>query len=157
MIDTTKVSGRRRLRFASYEDVLDDARTLAAGPTRSLGNLTLGQVCQHLANAVDKCVVGGERFRVPFSTRILARIYRQRILNTRLRPGFKLPKDAEAVLIPAEANVTIALTELEQAITRLRQTTRRFPHPAFGAMSVEQWDQFHLRHAEMHLSFILPG
>ncbi len=29
-------------------------------------------------------------------------------------------------------------------------------HPVFGAMNVEQWNQFHLRHAEMHLSFIVP-
>jgi hypothetical protein len=28
--------------------------------------------------------------------------------------------------------------------------------PAFGRMTPAQWDLFHLRHAELHLSHIVP-
>jgi hypothetical protein len=29
-------------------------------------------------------------------------------------------------------------------------------HPLFGWFTPEQWEQYHLRHAELHLSFLLP-
>ncbi|MBX9787841.1 MAG: DUF1569 domain-containing protein [Pirellulales bacterium] len=34
--------------------------------------------------------------------------------------------------------------------------TRRVPHPVIGRLSVDQWNRFHLRHAELHLSFFVP-
>ena len=30
------------------------------------------------------------------------------------------------------------------------------PHPVIGRLSAAQWNKFHLRHAELHLSFFVP-
>jgi hypothetical protein len=30
-------------------------------------------------------------------------------------------------------------------------------HPAFGNIGREGWDQFNLRHAELHMSFLVNG
>lgn len=155
MIETAKVAGRRRLRFASYEEILDDARRLASGSTRSLGNWTLGQVCRHLAIAMEQSSVGDLRFPVPLRARIFGRLFRSAILNSRIPSGFRLPNEASS-LIPEPISPELGLATLQRAIEGLKATSRRVSHPVLGAMTVEQWDLFHLRHAEMHLSFILP-
>ncbi len=41
-------------------------------------------------------------------------------------------------------------------IDRLNREPQRYPSPVFGKMTKEEWDQLHLRHAEMHLSFYVP-
>jgi hypothetical protein len=39
-IDTGKVTGRREVRYANFDEVRADAEQLAAGPVRMLGNWT---------------------------------------------------------------------------------------------------------------------
>ncbi len=95
------VPRRRRLRFNSYEEVLADVRSLVSGPTRHLGNWTLPDICQHLATAIESSIDGEKGFALPLTTRIFARLFRNRILNSRLPTGVKLPPDAEAVLFRA--------------------------------------------------------
>jgi len=155
MTETSQRSGRRRLKFHSYEDVLADVRQLAALETRALGSWSLGQVCNHLAKAMDKCINGTQGFPVPLKTRILARIFRNRVLSGRLPSGFKLPPEG-AALLPEPMAPADGIAALEQAIVELSKNSRRVPHPVFGKLNVAQWDQFHLRHAELHLSFIVP-
>lgn len=156
MVQTTKIAGRRRLRFHSHDEVLDDIRALAAGPTRHLGRWSLPVICQHLAITVNKCIDGDMSIPVPFTTRLVARIFRNRVLHGRLPSGFKLPQDADAVMFCEPASVAAAIGELASAVARLQTTSQRRPHPAFGRMNAAQWDLFHLRHAELHLSFIVP-
>jgi hypothetical protein len=48
------------------------------------------------------------------------------------------------------------LNELRAAIDRLNREPKRAPSPVFGKMTREEWDQLHLRHAELHLSFFVP-
>jgi hypothetical protein len=150
-------SGRRRLRFNSHDEVLADIRALAARPTRHLGRWTLPVICQHLALTVNKCLDGDVAIPVPLRTRIVARIFRNRVLHTRLPGGFKLPQDAEAAMFYEPESVAAAIDELEKAIARLGTTTKRYPHPAFGKMNAAQWDLFHFRHAELHLGHIVPA
>ena len=56
--NTTKVSGRRHLRFKSLDAVLADAEELAGGQTKQLGNWTLGQILSHLAAVFEKSIDG---------------------------------------------------------------------------------------------------
>ncbi|MGD9721565.1 MAG: DUF1569 domain-containing protein [Pirellulales bacterium] len=157
MATTTKVQGRRRLRFNSHDDVLAEVRALAARPTRHLGHWPLPTICQHLANAMNLCIDGDVPFKAPLKTRILARLARSRILKTGLPTGFKLPAEAEAVLYNDPGSADAAIAAMEQAVARLQTTQQRVPHPALGKMNVHQWNLFHLRHAELHLSFIVPA
>ena len=156
MAQATKIEGRRRLRFNTHQEVLDDVRSLAAGPTRQLGNWSLPAICQHLATAMDACIDGGVDFSVPLRFRILARLARRRILNTGLPVGFQLPDSAVEVLYREPESMEAAIEDLEKGIARLRSTDQRVAHPVLGKMNPAQWDLFHLRHAELHLSFIVP-
>jgi hypothetical protein len=156
MIKTSQVAGRRRLRFESYGGIVEEVRRLATVPTRQLGNWSLAQICQHLATAMELCTASGVGFRAPLKTRIVARLFRKALLNGRLPPGFQLPPEAAAVLVREPASVEAAIAALEQAISGLKQTSQRAPHPVLGSLSASQWDLFHLRHAEMHLSFLVP-
>jgi hypothetical protein len=156
-IQTHQAPKRRRLRFHSHSEVLAEVRSLASGPTRQLGNWSLPAICQHLATAMNLCIDGGVTFPVPLRTRILARLARRRILATGLPVGFKLPQQAATVLYPDPESVQAAIADMERAIGRLQSTDQRVAHPVLGSMNAAQWDLFHLRHAELHLSFILPA
>lgn len=156
MAERVKVSGRKRRRFASLDEVLSEARTLAEVPTKQLGNWSLGQICKHLGVAMEQSTCGQHPFKVPLLLRFKARLARRMLLERGLPSGFELPPDGAKVLVPKPTSVDEGLVALQKGIERLGQTTNRVPHPVFGAMNVAQWDLFHLRHSEMHLSFIVP-
>src|SRR5262245_5437901 len=48
-IDTRRVAGRQKLRFADLDEMLAYAERLVSGGSTQLGNWSLGQVLQHLA------------------------------------------------------------------------------------------------------------
>jgi hypothetical protein len=69
--------------------------------------------------------------------------------------GFKLPPTAQKQLQgPGDTDVHEALDSLQVAVRRLQQDPHRAPHPVFGQMTLDEWNQLHLRHAELHLSFV---
>ena len=156
MVETAQATGRCTLRFNNFDEILDHVHALAARPTRQLGNWSLGQVCQHLGTSMEQCASAERLFAVSLKWRIFGRLVRGRVLKKGLPSGFKLPPEGAAVLVPPPVSVEQGLATLKQGMASLEKTSRRVPHPVFGAMNVDQWHQFHLRHAEMHLSFIVP-
>lgn len=157
VVDTRKVSGRRKLRFERLEDILADARQMAAVPTRNLGNWTLSQVCQHLGTVMFECTVPrAAAFKVPLKLRILGRLARGRLLRDGLPSGFRLPPEGAKVLVPPPVSMEEGMATLERGLATLAGTNARSVHPVFGGLNVKQWNLFHLRHSEMHLSFIVP-
>jgi hypothetical protein len=156
-VDTKRVGGRRAVRFRSFDELLAEAESLAAGPTESLGNWSLGQALKHLALSMDLSIDGGD-FDVHWLIRGFIRTFlRRRLIHVRMSPGVRLPPPMAEQLVPGETSVEEGLSELQRAVERLRRDSRRRPHPLLGKMSLAEWEQFHLRHAELHLSYILPG
>jgi hypothetical protein len=153
-VQTKKVAGRRQLNFTCYQDILDDVHTLAARPTRALGNWSLGKICRHLAIAMDMAIDGSD-FKPNVFIRAAARLLKKRYLTRPLSPGVRLPKKA-AFLIPSEADTAEGIAELERAIDRLARISDRKPHPFFGPLTRDEWDQITFRHSAMHLGFIVP-
>jgi hypothetical protein len=155
-VRTKKVFGRRQVRYDSYQDLLNDAERLGASEVRSLGNWSLGQILAHLARSMELSIDGAE-FRAPWLVQIAAKLfYRQRFISGPMTPGIRLPYQAEQALVPEELSVQSALGELRRAVMRLEHETDRAPHPVFGELSLDEWDSFHLRHAELHMSFLVP-
>lgn len=154
MVDSTRVAGRRTLHFDSYEDLLADVHQMNAQPSRYLGNWSLGQVCEHLAKAIEY-MVDGAPFKVSWFFRTLGPFLKKRIISRPMKPGFRLPKSA-SVYLPENADAATGVARLEQAIDHYRQATTLKPHAIFGTMTREECDQLNFRHAEMHLSFIVP-
>jgi hypothetical protein len=74
-----------------------------------------------------------------------------------MRPGFQLPKSATKLWPDEKVSAEAGLAQLKAAVTRLFTETPAAPHPFFGKMAVEEVMQLSLRHAELHMSFIIPG
>ena len=153
-VNTKQVAGRRTLHFSSYQEILDDVRSLAKGPTRQLGNWSLGQICKHLAKAMDMAV-DGPPFRPGWFLRTFGPLFKKRFLSRPMTPGFRLPANA-ASLLPDEGDTNESVAILEKAVQRLQQTAERKRHPIFGRMTHEEWDRMEFLHCAMHLSFIVP-
>lgn len=153
-VNTKLVKGRRRVRFSNYDEMLADVRALAQGPTRQLGNWSLGQVCTHLAKGMDTAI-DGPSFSPPWFVRLLGPLMKKRMLTRGMAPGFQLPKYA-AALLPPETSAAAGVAKLEKSVERVQREPARKSHIVFGKLSRDEWDAFLLRHAELHLSFLVP-
>ena len=150
---------RRTVHYASLDEVLADAERLVQAHASTTGNWSLDQILGHLAVAMEKSMEGMPG-TLPWYVRLIGRyIIEARVLKHGMKPGFKLPAEAEAWAVPAAGgNPDAALERLRRAVARLRSESTRFPHPVFGPMPAPEWDRLHLRHAEMHMSFVRePG
>jgi Protein of unknown function (DUF1569) len=155
-INTGKVTGRRQLHFTRLEDIHADVEQLAKSKDiRPLGNWSAGQIFKHLA-AVMNGSIDGIPPMMPRFVRFLLRLFmKRRILTKPMSPGFQLPKKA-ASIIPPPTTLEEGLQSIRQAIHRLQTETRRGDNPVVGPLNVEEWNQLHCRHSELHLSFLVP-
>jgi hypothetical protein len=154
-IDTAKVQNRRQLKFDRLEDILAEVDRLNQGKVKTLGNWSSGQILCHLATVMNQSIDGSPvHFSLPL--RILGRLMKGRVLNKGMQPGFQLKGQAADVLLPPPTNWEEGLSKFRAAIGRLQTETKREPSPFLGAMTREDWDKLHCRHAELHLSFLSP-
>lgn len=152
MINTKKVQNRREVHYANLDDFLNDACKLSETSVRTVGNWSQGQIYLHLARAMNGSIDGVD-MRVPAPMRwIMILLFKKKFLEKALPAGFPAP---DGPLKPDVTSPEEGLDALRQAVERQRRETRRVPHPAFGNLGPEGWRKFHLRHAEMHMSFIL--
>lgn len=156
-VDTAKVRGRRKVRYQSFQDVIDDAVRLNETAHRQIGNWNLPMVVQHLANAINASIEGGT-FRVKWYLKLIGPIFVKPLLIKGPFPaGFRLPRSAAARLVAgSNAEFEGALNDLRQAVARFDREPPNNPHPVAGKLNPREWREFHLRHAELHMSFLVP-
>ena len=154
-VNTGKVAGRRVVAYESLDDVLMDAERLVANPrTKMLGNWSLGQLLAHLAASMHMSIDGTDH-RPPWFVRLLGPFLKRRVLK-KMSAGFQLPKPVADQIIPAKpVSPEEGLRLLLEAIKRFRSDTSRKPHAAFGKLTGAEWHLLHLRHAELHMSFVI--
>ena len=149
-INTKKVEGRRTVAYSSLQEFLADAQRLANTPVRLLGNWSQGQLYQHMADSLDISIDGVKPIPAPMRF-ILTIMFKKKFLHKAIPAGFKTP----ATFVPDETSVEDGLAALQKAVARQGEVAERALHPGFGKITREEWDLFHLRHAEMHMSFIV--
>jgi hypothetical protein len=154
-VDTGKVTTRRKVEYASLQDVLADAERMASGNPATLGNWSAGQIFAHLARSFNNSIDGAE-YKAPWYFRLLGRILKKQLLNGPMSPGFKLPAWAAGSLEPAPTSTEEGLNALRNAVARQERESTRVPDPVFGPMSPEEWRKLHLKHAALHMSFLVP-
>jgi hypothetical protein len=156
-VDTRQASGRRELSFASLDDVLADVEAVVSGPHRTLGNWTSAQILEHLARFIA-CSRTGFPFAAPWWLRLIGRAIRRQALVRPLKPGVRPPgRFAQAFMPGPDVTLAAAREHLREQIRLARVPgSMAQPSPVFGPLNHEQWVQMHCRHAEMHLSFIVP-
>ena len=160
-INTKAVANRRSVHFETFDDLLHDiegvAQAVAAGRVRPLGNWSPGQNLQHLAKFLA-CSLDGFGGELPFGIRVLGRVLRvgfgKRLFIKPVPPGLKLP--AGTPYLPGdEVEIATGASDLQEQVERVRSGAAFIPaSPFFGTLSREQWIELHLRHAELHMSFI---
>ncbi len=156
-VQTKSVAGRRTVSYQSYDDLLADAEEMAHGVVQTLGNWSLGQIFKHLAAAMEGSI-DGIPFQMPLLMRLMAPLLKRKFLTKPLPSGFQIASNARAAMEPdATVSTAEALDALRYAVSRCQSETDRAAHPLFGRLSREEWDQFNLRHAEMHMSFVAPA
>lgn len=157
-IDTRKIKSRRQVRYRTFDDLVTDAERLAGTSVETSANWSLGQTLKHLGLAMEGSTRPGKGFKVPWWVKVLGIVYlRRRLVYGPFPPGLQLPKSAAARLVPTEdVSNEEGLDTLRRGIDKLRSESARAVHPVAGALSIAEWDSFHLRHAELHMSFLHP-
>lgn len=154
-VKTGKVTGRRTVRYGSFDDLRADLTAFEGAETRTLGNWSEGQIYKHLALSFDM-MANGPAFMMPAPLRWAMRTFmKRRMLSKGLPAGFQAPKRAQ-VMIPDPIDAGAAREMLRRSIDEAEQATDFPLHPVFGPMTRGEWIAFELRHAELHMSFIVP-
>jgi len=152
---------RRSLCFETLDDLLAEVdRVVEAdreGRLHRGGNWTTGQVLGHIAAWIEYGYEGYPMPKPPFLVRLMARWFLKRVLRDGMRPGFKIPGVEGGTYGTEEMPTEAAAERLRRAVKRLQAgEPARYHSPAFGPMSEEDRIRLTLRHAELHLSFLLP-
>ncbi len=155
-LNTRVVAGRRKVYYNSLEELRADVEELASGEIVSLGNWSPGQVFMHLARAMQMSIDGIDAL-APWYLRLGARLIRSRLIKGPMQPGFKLPPQAETVLVAGATSTEEGLAALRAALDRIEREAPRAVHPLLGALTPEQWIRLHLTHAALHMSFLRPA
>lgn len=157
-VKTARVSGRRKLQFADFSQLLADARQMAHTPVRTLGNWSAGQILDHLAEAANCPFDGYGSLRAPWYLRyFVVPFIKNNVLTRPMSPGFNLPQKATELLPQSDITPQEAYVKLERALARFATEIPRYPHPLLGTLAFQEWVALTLRHSEMHLSFIVPA
>jgi hypothetical protein len=172
MIDTTNVpvgeGGRRRLRFDGLDAMLADARACVGADARGRlvrrGNWSIGQALNHIAAWIEYPFVGyPPELVLPEVMTAAARAAKARIMSEPMHPGERLPVEglSAGTLATEDVGGVVGLARLETAAAHLRtgkpDGPTPFADPAFGTITRREWMEMSLRHAELHLSFFVPG
>lgn len=152
-----KKAERRKLHFNSLAEMKAEVDRLAAGKVRCTGNWTLAQAIDHLAIVIDGSL-DGIPAKAPWFVRMLAPTFRHRALNKGIDPGIKAGGDMVCVLPSETVTLDQAATHMNRVFDRLNKGEQMQERsPVFGKMTHEDWSKLHMRHAELHLSFMHPA
>jgi len=146
----------RDLKFTTLDEVVVDVQMLSERGYSRRGNWSLGQCCNHLAQAMDMSIdgfpttlpppfstVGNFFFKFPPVAQLVGRVRFPTFPNARQRE-------------PIDDHV--GQDRLQKAIERISAPAAKFKrHPFLGRLSQEQWLYFHSFHARRHLGFLIPN
>ncbi len=160
-INTKTVPGRRTIRFNSIADLAFEidrvAAADAAGRLGRVGNWSAGRIFGHLAKWIEMSYTGFP-FQMPWLMRFVGRNFmKRRFITTGFPAGVSLPRKAtDAIGEYPDMPTPEGATRLKKALARLKSEAPPHPSPLLGPLSHDEWVQLHLRHAELHLSFLHP-
>ncbi len=150
---------RRKLHFDSIDEVIADIERLvraeSAGKLQRSGNWTLGQTLGHLAAWAEYCYEGYP-IKPPRVTGWILRLRRHRFIHGAMPSGVRIPGVKGGTVATEELATDEGIARFQRACERLRSERPMARHPFLGKMTHEEWVALNLRHAELHLSFLLP-
>jgi hypothetical protein len=159
-VDTGKVAGRRQLRFESIDEMMAEVDRLVqaekAGRLKRVGNWTLGQALGHLAVWAEYSYSGAP-LKPPWFIKLILRLRKQKFLHRPMRAGVRIPGVKGGTLATELMPLEEALGRFQRVMTRLKTEAPMAPNVIFGPLTHDEWIAINLRHAELHLGFLIPG
>jgi hypothetical protein len=161
-VETRRVTNRRVIRLQTIDDLAAEVdRVVAAtgvGKVRPLGNWSTAQVVWHIGKLME-CSFDGFPFRYrrgpKWITRFLRLVAWRWLIGLAFRPGFKNPPEAGLLEPDPSLSLDAAEKYFQRQIARIHNGDRMTQQCSVdGPYSHEQWLYIHLRHAELHLSFL---
>lgn len=146
---------RRQLQLDSLVAVPTEARRLMEHGYDRAGAWSLGQVCEHLARAIESSMDGFD-FAVPWWMRLGAPVGRWMVLRLRWMPaGAPAPRK----WVPTDpVDDHVGVERLTRAIERFIAWDKPLhASPLLGHLTRDQWDLLHRLHAAHHLGFLIPN
>ena len=149
---------RRELEFSSLDEVVAEIDRLASGEVRTTGKHSFAKILRHLALSYDMVTGRVDPPKPPLMMRLMMPFIKSTILNSPVKPGYKLPDKAEAFFWSDEpVSVEEAVAHFKESIESYKQIGPEPMHPFFGKLTKEKLDDMNLQHAAMHLSFVHPA
>jgi hypothetical protein len=147
------------LRFESIDQAMAEVERLAeaerAGRLRRLGNWTLGQTLGHLAAWAEYAYTGAP-LKVPFFVRWVLRLRKRKFLYGPMGSGVRIPGVEGGTLATDPVPLEEGRGRFRRAMERLKAEAPTAPSPVFGRLTHAESIALNLRHAELHLGFLIP-
>ncbi len=162
-VNTKAIAGRRSLSFASIAAVRTDLNALEAaqrqGRLKAIGNWTEGEIFTHLAAFLNYPYDGypPELKPLPWIVRAIFRTMKRSFLTKPMKAGVKIPGIKGGTVGAQNVPFEQGLSMLRQGLDRLEKHAPTKPNAIFGPMTHQEWIDLQLRHAELHLSFLVIG
>ena len=153
-VNTAKVGGRRKLDFGSYQEMLADADRVGSGPVKvSVTGRRVRSSNIWRSSTTDRSMASTARPRADPGA---GKAHEEQASERPDAGGIKLPK-ATAIISstpvkPTSRRAWLPCTQPWPGWSRSRTS----PRPVFGPVTREEWDRIHLKHASLHLSFLIP-
>jgi len=151
---------RRKLTFATLDEVVVDAENLQAKGYEKAGNWDLSQVCLHLADWMSFPMDGFPKPPVPIRLMLwaLRNAMGKRILRKIMAEGMPVGSQTMPQTVHQQGSDPVG------AMAKLKETAERFkaftgtlhPSPLFGALNKDEATKLQLVHCAHHLSFLVP-
>jgi len=144
---------KRELTFESYGDVAQEIESLEKSGYQIRGSWTLGQTCAHLDYYYRGSLDGFDHM-FPWIVRFL---FGKPALWWYLRVSDREGNPTAPQSVPMKnTDEKRAIAGIKESLRRLATAERLHPSGIFGALSLEQWKNLHLKHAAHHLGFLAP-
>jgi hypothetical protein len=146
---------RRQLDFKSWQECLADIDRLQRAGYDRIGMWDLSQVADHIGEGLRTALRGKDQRASWIIRRFLGPLILQRILRQRrMKAGIKVPQ----WWLPGPSyDESAAVDQFRCKVASFQEmTTAPFPHPFFGDLTKQQWNELALIHAAHHLSFLIP-
>jgi hypothetical protein len=161
-VNTGRVRGRRLVHLCTIEDLESEVDHVVAaaeaGTVRSLGNWSAAQILWHIGRLIELSFDGFPfRYRrgPAWAMRLLRRISVRWLIALAFRPGFINPSYAATLQPDPLLSLDVAAGYLRRQLARTRGPEQMTKGCSIeGDYCHEQWIYIHLRHAELHLSFL---
>ena len=149
---------RRELTLGNLDDVVAEVERLASTTVATTGKHSFPEIVRHLALTNSMMTGRISAPKPPLIMKLVLPFIRASILKGSVKPGVKLPANAEAAFWPdEEIAIEDAIQMLKESVAYYKQHGPLPVHPIFGKATREQLDRLTCNHAAMHLSFVHPS